>query len=137
MRRLPGEDRPTSGGPASAKPSALGEAVAVHREAVAVSSPDDPQRPGYLNNLARTLRERARRDDDPDALDEAISLLREAIESARPGHVFRSAMLSHLPRPCWNGNGTAGPTSRSPSSSARRTPSPRPPPGALPGRPAS
>ncbi|MFB6565626.1 CHAT domain-containing protein [Streptomyces noursei] len=93
---FPGEDRPAPGGPPPAKPSALGEAVAVHREAMAVSAPDDPQRPGYLNNLARTLRERARRDDDPDALDEAISLLREAIESARPGHVFRSAMLSHL-----------------------------------------
>ncbi|MEU7636285.1 CHAT domain-containing protein [Streptomyces sp. NPDC039016] len=93
---FPEEAGPAPGGPHRPEPSPLREAIAVHREAVAVSAPDDPQRPGYLNNLARTLRERARREAGPDALDEAISLLREAIETARPGHVFRSAMLSHL-----------------------------------------
>ncbi|MGG2460333.1 CHAT domain-containing protein [Streptomyces sp. RGM 3693] len=93
---FPGEDRPAPGGQQPPEPSPLHEAIAVHREAVAVSAPDDPQRPGYLNNLACSLRERARREAGPDALDEAISLLREAIETARPGHAFRSAMLSHL-----------------------------------------
>ncbi|WP_438484420.1 CHAT domain-containing protein [Streptomyces sp. S186] len=94
-------DFPVAGGPTRGEqpppePSALREAVAVHREAVAVSAADDPQRPGYLNNLARSLRERARVEGRADALDEAISLLREAIETAHPDHAFRSGMLSHL-----------------------------------------
>ncbi|KUL55468.1 hypothetical protein ADL22_00820 [Streptomyces sp. NRRL F-4489] len=87
---------PRRGGPPAPEPAALREAVAAHREAVAVSAVDDPQRPGYLNNLARALRERARATGRPDALDEAIALLREAIETAHPAHLFRPAMLSHL-----------------------------------------
>ncbi|MFE7317575.1 CHAT domain-containing protein [Streptomyces sp. NPDC057555] len=79
-----------------AEPPSLREAIAAHREAVAVSAADDPQRPGYLRDLARSLRERARRTGRPEALDEAIALLREAIETARPAQGVRSGMLAHL-----------------------------------------
>ncbi|WP_282503475.1 CHAT domain-containing protein [Streptomyces rhizoryzae] len=87
---------PRGSGPVPAEPAALREAVAVHREAVAVSAADDPRRPGHLDDLARALRERARATGRPDALDEAIALLREAIESAHAARLFRPAMLSHL-----------------------------------------
>ncbi|WP_274912080.1 CHAT domain-containing protein [Streptomyces sp. WZ-12] len=79
-----------------AEPPLLREAITVHREAVAASGADDPQRPGHLRDLARSLCERARRTGRPEALDEAIALLREAIETARPAHGVRSGMLAHL-----------------------------------------
>ncbi|MFE6689108.1 CHAT domain-containing protein [Streptomyces sp. NPDC057743] len=87
---------PTPADQRPAEPPSLREAIAVHREAVAVCGADDPQRPGYLRDLARSLRERARRTGRPEALDEAIALLREAIETARPTHGIRSGMLAHL-----------------------------------------
>ncbi|MFJ9616243.1 CHAT domain-containing protein [Streptomyces noursei] len=92
----PEGDLPGLGAPRPPEPPALREAIAAHREAVEISAADDPQRPGHLDNLARSLRERARREGRPDALDEAICLLREAIETAHPDRVFRSGMLSHL-----------------------------------------
>ncbi|MCZ0992129.1 hypothetical protein O1L44_01930 [Streptomyces noursei] len=52
---------PRSRRAAAPEPPALREAIAAHREAVEVSAADDPQRPGHLDNLARSLRERARR----------------------------------------------------------------------------
>ncbi|MFF2999506.1 CHAT domain-containing protein [Streptomyces sp. NPDC057950] len=91
---LTGADPGGEHGPADAEP--LREAVAAHRRAIAVNRADDPGRSGFLNNLARCLRELARIEGRSAALDEAVDLLREAVAITGRTQAVRSTLLSHL-----------------------------------------
>ena len=74
----------------------LDEAVHVHRQAVAVASDRDPERPRYLNDLASALRGLGEYRSTDELLDEAIVLHERALTALPPAAGFRRVCLHDL-----------------------------------------
>ncbi|MDG4767425.1 CHAT domain-containing protein [Solwaraspora sp. WMMD406] len=78
------------------RPADLDEALATATEAVTSTPADDPDRAGYLSNLAGVLRVKARYADDPADLDRAIELVSEAVTATAAERPVRAAILDNL-----------------------------------------
>ncbi|WJK40232.1 CHAT domain-containing protein [Solwaraspora sp. WMMA2056] len=78
------------------RPADLDEALAIATEAVAGTPAADPDRAGYLSNLAGVLQVKARYADDPADLDRAIELVTEAVAATAAERSVRAAILDNL-----------------------------------------
>jgi tetratricopeptide (TPR) repeat protein len=76
--------------------SDLDEAIAVIRQAVELTPPDEPDHPAALSNLGAALLRRGDRTGNASDLDEAIAVIRQAVELTPPDEPRRLAALSNL-----------------------------------------
>jgi CHAT domain-containing protein len=74
----------------------LDEAIALHREALALHPVGHTNRPSSLNNLAAQLSSRFEHRGNDEDLDEAIALHKKALSLRPVGHTDRSSSLNNL-----------------------------------------
>ncbi|KAG2080877.1 hypothetical protein BD769DRAFT_1647566 [Suillus cothurnatus] len=82
--------------------SDLDEAVELHRVALGLHPPDDPNRSWWLNDLATSLRERFKQQGVLSDLDEAIELQRAAQAFCPPDHPLHSILITNIGLTLWD-----------------------------------
>jgi tetratricopeptide (TPR) repeat protein len=86
---------------ATADPTYLDQAVDLFQRALALTAPNDPERPARLASLGNALRIRFHRTDNTADLDRAVKLYEEAVADTAPDHTDFPVLLSDLGTAWW------------------------------------